>query len=124
APGGGWSRRWSSNLPRINEVDTGVFEVLDVPGCERMPTEPADCGDFGVEPVDRAPEAVPGLDDLRVDRGGARVEWQHPVTKRGEHLGRGGTQEVFPPASRQPLDAVQNLSHGDRRRAKPRRRLA
>src|ERR1019366_9097272 len=74
---------------------------------------PADRRDLRVVPADRRTPTVAMVDDPRIDRRGRGIEGQDVLGEPAEHLHPALPQCGPPFAFGKPLDAVEDLSHGD-----------
>ena len=97
------------------------MEVLGVSGCECRLVGMADCSDLRIEAVDGRAGTVSGAHYCGIFQGCPTVERENLVSEHFEDLVGSIHELILPTSGRQPLDAVANFGHRDRRGGQRRR---
>src|SRR5450759_185909 len=103
-------------LPRVDGLDAGVAEVLDVSGGEACAVDSAYGGNLGVEAVDGVAGALTVRHDVGVHPCRRGIEGQDLLGKGAEHLVSCPPEVVLTAAGRHSGDAVAHLGHRHGRR--------
>src|SRR5664279_4535629 len=93
-------------LPRVDGLDAGVAEVLDVSGGEACAVDSAYGGNLGVEAVDGVAGALTVRHDVGVHPCRRGIEGQDLLGKGAEHLVSCPPEVVLTAAGRHSGDAV------------------
>jgi hypothetical protein len=101
-------------IPRVDEIETAVCEVGDVPARKLRPADSSDGCDLRIRMIDRSTEGAAVSSDLRKNSGCVAVEAEDAALQiLGEHSLRGCQQALAALASGEQLNSVKDFCLSD-----------